>query len=1727
MSCSLVVRVGTFFVFWRNGDIIVVIYFIPFVMRMAEKLNNLDANQVNAIMSSIDPNEIKKFVVRWDKIKIKLESWRKIKLKWVDTKAFQERSDKKVAKDVNVQQLVTVLNNQGNKTTPEQLMNTKEVSDLKQLLEQYRKLLEQYEAQFGTLKAGINTNVNSSVWNSVTGNPQEYNTKTWFIDNNALASVNNSSVTPNNIVTSNTVPNKDVVNYGATESVANWWPIAWVNVNNKGKIEYGATGSVPMSGSETKNSVSDSKEKIPDDAVAYNYQSIYELDQSGLKGIENMSNREIIRKLFRAKNNEFVDIIETKWKENKTTIPSSAEREFLRTFFKQPMNNLVTKRDIDPLELWEEMEKVVKNNPTVLAGMSNYEKNIDFWMQNEIFSDKMKGTSALNRLFKSDKEMVAKNLAKLSAMYVDVNNNKGQYAYTNRLFAMMDRAWGVDYKFAAGWLKNIINTNRDNVGQVKLSDGSELLDTKKDLSQAKKLLIDIAWGNIPWYISDSALTENALKDVLNKSVKWTLKPSTDGLRTLMNNFKGLNESFDMLASHTPDSGHMDAWLMLAEGKAFGATDAEVYNIKAVAEKWVLSTKYGPISDATRLMNFFADYNNNGKGGDAADFGGFSGAQLLWNYRQAVNKLQFNNGGMEKSAAESKIVSGILNKIYANALQWNDLYVANVIQTYLKNKSTDMMSLIKDHPAIVKYVQNYLKNFAWNNLYALMFVDEKRSLNTFQKEVEATAQNDVQSLSSQLQKIQDPIERAQVEQIIKQRALALQSDIRTQSANLSPDEQKYFNSFDLASLEQNVAHTVFRAIQVNPSLNGALGAGVAVDLAKNIQLNLSAATGKNGVTVPSLGLGFKSDSGVFGSNVNVTHLGANAAAFVRFGERSNSSKLSNTLKPLTYKTTSLTGNVSGGIWFDRVPHVGAGLQLQTSNDKLKWINIITDNIRQTTLGFLPSVLDAEWVRLISAINAQSQVEGRTISQLDSFINSPRTQFLNRVKEQLRKKYNADQSDSALIDQAANNILSAILQAELQPGSTLTNKVADYMATQWRNAALDKLTHSYELTSLWIGIGAFINPTNLSWPLTVGASLSAWLSKYDRGAGAVNSVESYEKLRQADEYGVDNLDLKMDAPTFVKYLNGMMDVSRGMPEYKDGKIVRNFPEIRVSDDGKFIVIPADLWKYDNNLTLNIADDAQVSRDNNQNILIPRGEDMRMVSLGDQNKAIYKLNVGSAVTSGKDHVMRRFNEDFNKKNSDGKDIFVNPDQIQHRKKMNIVLNEQSTATLKSILGSDANDFKIENNNLLYTKWGQQQSISLNGGTVDGWAVALDAGGIEFTKPSPNGGTEKLPWVPLIYEFVWFHETMKNINENAPMIEKWERNNGTKVKDFYEAAIVNDDVKALSYLKWLAVPWLQALIEGSDTDAKSQLVSYMTEAFALEEVGYKNMTAIKLMTARDKWSKTPAYARVKGNVETVNGKDINISSLFSRDELRNIYASSLETPSNKWEPQKDLIGYTAFYRKNANKQERGYAMTLPGYTRVLWGKINPFEDATKEQQAKDWLMAKIKKDEFAKKAILASLSTKDLGPVSQASIAKLSPDELVTLLTSKDWLSIDGCILSIEATPVFYLLAECANESLGLQLKAITCKDKNGVEIKKVSTDMTEEFEDGDYKENVSNAGAATRTLGKRTIFKVAVGAATTFNGWSNNSNQAPGDDDGTIPSDAPGDDDGTNPGWTTNNP
>lgn len=102
-------------------------------------------------------------------------------------------------------------------------------------------------------------------------------------------------------------------------------------------------------------------------------------------------------------------------------------------------------------------------------------------------------------------------------------------------------------------------------------------------------------------------------------------------------------------------------------------------------------------------------------------------------------------------------------------------------------------------------------------------------------------------------------------------------------------------------------------------------------------------------------------------------------------------------------------------------------------------------------------------------------------------------------------------------------------------------------------------------------------------SVGLSLSAELSRYSRGAGAVNTAAEKRLQQQSQYFGIDNRSLKMNNSEFVRYLNRTMQASRGMVDKNTKSTLGQF---ELSQDGKFIIMPASLWRDDKNLTIKVA-------------------------------------------------------------------------------------------------------------------------------------------------------------------------------------------------------------------------------------------------------------------------------------------------------------------------------------------------------------------------------------------------------------------------------------------------------------------------------------------------------------------------------------------------------------
>ena len=137
----------------------------------------------------------------------------------------------------------------------------------------------------------------------------------------------------------------------------------------------------------------------------------------------------------------------------------------------------------------------------------------------------------------------------------------------------------------------------------------------------------------------------------------------------------------------------------------------------------------------------------------------------------------------------------------------------------------------------------------------------------------------------------------------------------------------------------------------------------------------------------------------------------------------------------------------------------------------------------------------------------------------------------------------------------------------------------------------------------------------------------------------------------------------------------------------------------------------------------------------------------------------------------------------------------------------------------------------------------------------------------------------------------------------------------------------------------------------------------------------------------------------------------------------------STKSETKSNIIGFTAFYRKGVKPTERGMGLTPYGHTNVL-GQTFDLPDSSKVS-AKNWIINNLKNHPAQMQTISESLGKVANEPTKGVNKDWfLTNDSLRTLL--ENWsVDVDNWKkISINVNPVAYFLAECANQSIGLEL-------------------------------------------------------------------------------------------------
>lgn len=271
-----------------------------------------------------------------------------------------------------------------------------------------------------------------------------------------------------------------------------------------------------------------------------------------------------------------------------------------------------------------------------------------------------------------------------------------------------------------------------------------------------------------------------------------------------------------------------------------------------------------------------------------------------------------------------------------------------------------------------------------------------------------------------------------------------------------------------------------------------------------------------------------------------------------------------------------------------------------------------------------------------------------------------------------------------------------------------------------------------------------------------------------------------------------------------------------------------------------------------------------------------------------------------------------------------------------------------------------------------------------------------------------------------------------------KWFLKNAKVMKAEYVAA-AEELIKMLS---WKEYNGLKTAIGIVEKDGK--------KVFANPKLAIQIMDRLKSVFAtipsKQKETKSAVVnLATQRNLEYKQNHKQSVLEDFSDGKLKIDYISLAKnklSDNPKAVPMNNLVWFTAFYKRKAG-EARGMSMTAYGQTNVL-GNTFPI-DKEKEKElrdnAQDWLLKNLNKQTEQLKSIAKSIGKFKEKSDALTNDGYLSEKSIKELLS---WKSIDlwKKNITLNMQIVKYFLAECANESIGIQIDGITIEDSQQVE-------------------------------------------------------------------------------------
>ena len=649
-----------------------------------------------------------------------------------------------------------------------------------------------------------------------------------------------------------------------------------------------------------------------------------------------------------------------------------------------------------------------------------------------------------------------------------------------------------------------------------------------------------------------------------------------------------------------------------------------------------------------------------------------------------------------------------------------------------------------------------------------------------------------------------------------------------------------------------------------------------------------------------------------------------------------------------------------------------------------------------------------------------------------------------------------SSDAEIKKAGENLTSVIerTKAETLDPKEAAQLIGQRYAESWKNNAVQGLPKGWRFTGASLG-AQFIAEF---FPV---ATLSATLTKY-KNLSHSDSPESRARLQQSIERGRgDVMKESLSEKDFVNIKNQLEAIN-----------VLNSNDKLIMDNNWELVFSHSLL---NKTGLNVKINKNLKgyiKSENGNLIIPAGVSYRFLTSARTNGSFSELDIGYERWSDKLTSLRAGNlESFVGKKDYGLD--------QHIEGLKTLLKSFNLADVKIEdwklfkkkaeiwdLTKDSGEYIAQKNDIKINPDGTISRGVDNNGRTKIWDLTKDSGlaidkdwNIKITEEKGKITKESQPSLTADEALIkGVDKVVKPVIENLETLRKQKERSGNLMGFLKNAKAMKAEYlmaaeELVKMLPWKEYDEFKTALEIVKKDEKkvfanpqlaTQVMDRLKAEFAtVPEFLKKTKTAVENL-ASQRNSEYKKHHQKKSVLEDFSNSKLKIDYISLARQLPDHLEAN---------PIPNLIGFTAFYRRNA-KDARGMSMTAYGQTNVL-GNTFPI-DKEKEKElrdnAKEWLLANLDKQTEQLKTIARSIgtfpnATKGVDTIKEhdknnqeIEIKVLSLDSITQLLK---WESVDLWRekITLNTQIVKYFLAECANESIGIQIDSITIEDSQQV--------------------------------------------------------------------------------------